>query len=303
MRKTWTIMIVIAMVALLMTACTSRAKKMKQETYTDEFFTKTRLIMLKNEIKLYKHLPDAESRVSFIEDFWKKRDPSPGTLDNEYKDEYERRLEYVERWFKEGNIRGLESDRGKVYLLIGPPDERSNQQIGIRDRFGQPKRVLAEIWVYQYYRMVLRFMDKDGFGIYRLDVWPMELLHAIEREKASLNKDIKTKQQFTFKAAYTGGKLRIRIGTDEVSFAENKEKDTMSVHFQVTFFVYRDYKKADKINITHSVEEVREELLKMKELMVDIPYELTEKGVYLFDIIVKDLGTGTAYRDMVSYKK
>lgn len=301
MRKI-SILIIIVILGLL-TACTSKVKQMKQETYTDEFYTKTRLIMLKNEIKLYKHLPDNEARKAFIEDFWKKRDPSPGTADNEYKDEYEQRLEYVERWFKEGNLRGLESDRGKVYLMIGPPDQRSNQQVDTLDRFGQPIRVLAEIWTYQYYRMVLRFLDHDGFGIYRLKVWPIELLTAIEQEKARLNKDIKTEQQFKFKTAYKDGKLNIRIGTGEVSFAENKEKDTMSVRFQVTFFVYRNYEKIDKINITHSVEERREDLLKLSHLLVDIPYKLTEKGAYIFDIIVKDLGTGAAYRDMVSYKR
>ena len=118
--------------------------------------------MTKSEIEIYKHLPDNAARESFIEDFWEIRDPTPGTEANENRMEYERRVEYVERFFKEkiGSGRGWDSDRGKVYLLLGEPDERNTRQGTILDRFGQPKRVLKEVWIYNYHGLYLEFSDR-----------------------------------------------------------------------------------------------------------------------------------------------
>jgi len=64
----------------------------------------------------------------------------PETEENEVQLEYEARLEFVERWFREkvGSGRGWESDRGKIYLMLGAPDERSTRQESIIDRFGRP---------------------------------------------------------------------------------------------------------------------------------------------------------------------
>ncbi len=63
-------------------------------------------------------------RDAFIEEFWQRRDPTPSTERNEYKEEHYRRLAFVRKMFREG-IPGWKTDRGRVYLLHGPPDKES----------------------------------------------------------------------------------------------------------------------------------------------------------------------------------
>ena len=68
--------ILLVMSILLSTACASIIK-IKQDPFYDSFYKKTRFIMTKEEIKIYKYLPDKESKREFIEEFWRIRDPNP----------------------------------------------------------------------------------------------------------------------------------------------------------------------------------------------------------------------------------
>jgi GWxTD domain-containing protein len=64
---------------------------------------------------------DAE-REMFIEQFWHRRDPTPGTPANEFKEEHYRRISYANQRFA-GDVPGWRTDRGRVYISLGPPDE------------------------------------------------------------------------------------------------------------------------------------------------------------------------------------
>ncbi len=65
-----------------------------------------------------------EQRQDFIKNFWLDRDPTPGTPANEFKDEYDRRVAYANEHFTtQSGIPGSQTDRGKMYILNGPPDE------------------------------------------------------------------------------------------------------------------------------------------------------------------------------------
>jgi GWxTD domain-containing protein len=280
-------------------------KKIPKVPDIDDFYEKTRLIMLKSEMKIYKHLPDKKAREKFIEEFWKKRDPTPGTEENENREAYEDRLDYVERWFKEksGGGRGWDSDRGKVYLLLGPPDERDTTQGTIIDRFRQKKRVLMEVWIYNHLRVYLRFIDKDELGVYRLEQWPMELLSAIDRAKFVIRQNEGTDQNLTFKAKYKKNAIRISIPTEKIRFDEGKNDDKMNARFDITVYIYRNYKKLDEIKLTRELNEEKDVLLSQKRIELEVPYTPTGKGKYYFDIVVKDLLSGSGYRSTISYKK
>ena len=100
-RSVLSMIIVITWVVML-TACAAGNKVKTADGYgldNDSFFEKTRLIMSRNEIKAYKHLPDQAARDAFIEEFWAKRDPTPDTPENEAKIEFDARVEYINRWF------------------------------------------------------------------------------------------------------------------------------------------------------------------------------------------------------------
>jgi len=79
---------------------------------------------------MFKEYPPFE-REEFIEKFWARRDPSPTTVRNEFKEEYFLRIEEANKLFK-GGIAGWLQDRGRIYVLFGPPDERIQNQGGRR---------------------------------------------------------------------------------------------------------------------------------------------------------------------------
>ncbi len=273
--------------------------------YSD-FYEKTRFIMLKNEIQIYKHLPDQESREAFIEEFWKKRDPTPTTEVNENKMEYERRLAYVQRYFKEKSehSRGWNSDRGRIYLLLGPPDSRTTRTGAVAAKIGGPISVLKEFWIYEYYRLYLVFTDEDSIGIYRLRRWPTQLLRAIDRAKFTINDKGKEEadQKFKFKAKFKNNEIKIKIPTKTAAFDFDKNQDGVSARFYITAYIYRNYKKIDKIETTRQLSSSKDKILKRKNILLTVPYTPSSKGKYFFDVIVRDgnSGPGAIYRKIIT---
>ncbi|MCK7541168.1 MAG: GWxTD domain-containing protein [Marinilabiliales bacterium] len=79
--------------------------------------------MTKEERKIFLELP-ADGRDDFVEEFWKRRDPDPDTALNEYRLEYEQRVERAGQLFHGEGRSGWQTDRGRIYILFGPPSER-----------------------------------------------------------------------------------------------------------------------------------------------------------------------------------
>ncbi len=264
----------------------------------DEFFQNTRLIMSKGEIKVYKHLPDNDARKAFIEEFWAKRDPSPGSGDNEAKIEFEKRLEVIERWFKErtGKHRGVDSDRGKIFLFLGAPDERTRDHQTI-NHMGSTVTVPVERWVYHRHQLFLQFIDYKGFGEFRLTLWTPQLLTAIDQEKFAVYSGEKTGMKFKFKAKYQKDSFHIQLPVKGITFDEKDGK--MNVTFKITVYVYQDNKKADQIEVTREVSETKKAILKKDHIEITVPYTTPLTGKVSFDIIVKDVASKTSYRKLI----
>ncbi len=83
-----------------------------------------RYILIVKEDQAYKALETDEERAAFIETFWAALDPTPGTEANEKRVEFWKRVDESSRMFREAMKPGWKSDRGKFYILLGPPDER-----------------------------------------------------------------------------------------------------------------------------------------------------------------------------------
>lgn len=300
-KKVIFIMLLVVMLMLMIVSCGVK-KEIDLEPYEDEFFEKTRLIMLKKEIKIYKHLPDKEARDAFIKEFWEKRDPNPETPENQVRDEFDRRIEYINRWFSEktGKGRGWESDRGRIYLLLGEPDERSTGERTIVERLGGRMRVQAEFWVYNRHRLYLEFRDVRSFGEFRLLRWSPALLEAIESEKFAIFNKEKVAQRFKFKAKYDTGEIRIQIPVKYITFEEREGK--MRAEFKITVYIYHNLKKIDDIEETRTLAANKDELLKKKYTGLTIPYTLPSKGKYSFDIIVTDVISGSSYRNLIRHQ-
>ena len=75
------------------------------------------------ERKRFELLQTDAEREQFIEQFWKRRDPTPATAENEAKEEHYRRIAYSNQRFKEAGRAGWATEKGKTYIIYGPPDE------------------------------------------------------------------------------------------------------------------------------------------------------------------------------------
>ena len=75
------------------------------------------------EERAYKRLKEKDDRRAFIEAFWARRDPTPWTLHNELRKEFWKRVEDTNRLFNESVKPGWKTEKGKLYILFGPPKD------------------------------------------------------------------------------------------------------------------------------------------------------------------------------------
>ena len=75
------------------------------------------------EIKEFKAQKTDKDRADFVERFWRRRDPTPNTLVNEYRQLFWNRVKEANEKFLDSAKPGWQTDRGKIYILYGPPDE------------------------------------------------------------------------------------------------------------------------------------------------------------------------------------
>src|SRR5258708_27002003 len=86
-------------------------------------------IITDEERKAFKQFNTDEEREQFVEQFWLRRDPTPDTIENEFKEEHYRRIAYANEHYASG-IPGWKADRGRIYITFGPPDEIQSHPSG-----------------------------------------------------------------------------------------------------------------------------------------------------------------------------
>ena len=95
------------------------------------------------EKEVFLKLKINRERDAFIEAFWRQRDPSPGSQENEFKTEHYRRIKYANRYFGRNAPKpGWRTDRGRVYIILGEPQDRVTYA-------GNQSVYPSEIWWYQ----------------------------------------------------------------------------------------------------------------------------------------------------------
>lgn len=147
-------------------------------------------IITPEERAAFKKLTTDDEREQFIEAFWERRNPNPGSPENEFKEEFYRRIAYANEHFASG-IPGWRTDRGRIYIMYGPPDEQDNHDSGgtyIADPNELPytgpgsnemTTYPFEDWYYHYIpgigeNVKLEFVDPTMTGEFRLTMNPCE---------------------------------------------------------------------------------------------------------------------------------
>ncbi len=147
-------------------------------------------IISPEERNAFLQLDTNEEREQFIEQFWLRRSSNPDLPDNDFKEEHYRRIAYANEHYASG-IPGWKTDRGRMYIMWGPPDEiESHPSGGTYDRpmeegGGSTSTYPWETWRWRYLpdigeNIILEFVDPSGSGEYHLTMDPSEkdaLLH------------------------------------------------------------------------------------------------------------------------------
>jgi GWxTD domain-containing protein len=142
-------------------------------------------IITDEERRAFRSLTTDEEREKFIEQFWLRRDPTPGTPRNEFREEHYRRIAYANRAFDAGTVPGWKTDRGMIYVKFGPPAEREQHPNGgtydrpIEEGGGVTTVFPFEKWRYDFIEgigsnIVIEFVDTTGKGEYHMTTDPEE---------------------------------------------------------------------------------------------------------------------------------
>jgi GWxTD domain-containing protein len=250
------------------------------------FYEHTRLIMSKQEKDIFLLLPDKESRKEFIQDFWDKRDPDPQTEENEFKDEFYRRIEFVNKRFIEG-IPGWKTDRGRIYIYLGPPDK-----IDLRPFINSPNVKGLIWWGYYRYRLAIEFVDKTGDGRYSLSRQSGAaggLLDVIEKAKfGRIFDDAEDIGRVfaEFDVDYDAETKEIFVAIPVESLSFEAEANRLKADFTFEFFIYsKKSPEKDRFTRQKSFETTEEEALELEKVVLTFPYDL-KPGEYYFDVVV-----------------
>jgi len=141
-------------------------------------------IITDEERAAFKRLQTDEEREQFIENFWLRRDPTPDTVENEFKEEHYRRIAYANEHYASG-IPGWKTDRGRIYIVYGPPDEIEDHSSGgfyerpPEEGGGETSTYPFQQWRYRYVEgignnVILEFVDPTMTGEFHLTMDPSE---------------------------------------------------------------------------------------------------------------------------------
>jgi GWxTD domain-containing protein len=159
----------------------ANAKALKIElskTYRKWLDEDVRWIITDEERSAFMQLSNDEERDQFIEAFWQRRDPTPDTEENEFKEEHYRRIAYANEHYAAG-IPGWKSDRGRMYIVFGPADEIESHPSGgsyerpMEEGGGETSTFPFETWRYRYLEgigqeVMIEFVDTCMCGDYHM---------------------------------------------------------------------------------------------------------------------------------------
>lgn len=263
----------------LMTALSCRLYNLKKDLNPEdkEFLSKVRYIISKEERKDFLELPDSE-KEKFKKEFWRIRDPDPSTEWNEFKEGYFARIEEANRLFR-GGIPGWLQDRGRIYILFGPPFERN---IYPMQRSSKPK----EVWLYGQFPVI--FVDQTGTGDFKLVT--LNVIHLLELNKAQMasQKDPRPKEKIygfevsTEKIEGGGILVTIEIDLKNLWLVEREGK------LETTFELYVEVLDTNGVKVWEDEKDcpfsiLEEDLEKEEKFMIEYPLIL-ESGKYTLNL-------------------
>ena len=241
----------------------SRALKQElSKTYKKWLDEDVVYIITDEERAAFKQLSNDEERDNFIEAFWQRRDPTPDTEENEYKEEHYQRIAYANEHFAAG-VPGWKTDRGRIYIVFGKPDEIESHPSGgtyerpIEEGGGETSTFPFEDWRYRYIEgigqeVIIEFVDTCMCGEFHMTLDRSEKDALLYTPNAGLT--LYEQMGMSTKASrFTGnGMERLGAGPDSASI-QTKEFDRLEQ--------FAKLQAAPKIKFTDLTEEVNSKMI------------------------------------------
>jgi GWxTD domain-containing protein len=196
-------------------------------------------IITDSERTYFLNLATDQQRDQYIEDFWQRRDPTPGTPANEYREKHYRRIAYANARFSTA-IPGWKTDRGRIYIQYGPPDEIEAHPSGgtyqrpPEEGGGTTTTHPFEQWRYRLIEgignnVVIEFVDTSGSGEYRMTMDP-------NAKDAALNVPATGAAPHVAIQALTSGDMLIRLPADFTAAVQVSGLVTNGSGFRIAWF-------------------------------------------------------------------
>jgi GWxTD domain-containing protein len=221
---------------VLLTGLAPGAARPKLSKAHAEFLDKVDYIITKDERKIFREMPES-GRDDFITEFWKRRDPDPETERNEFKMEYEDRLAKAATMFHGEGRPGWRTDRGRIFILFGPPSERLTYPM---DASGYCR----EIWYYGAFPVV--FIDDHCSGYFVMRAINLEHLQELNIAQGYFQKTFsQEKKLFDYavsmlktrtEAGVYEGKVFVDIPYDTIwfTFKGGRLETSFEVHLEIS---------------------------------------------------------------------
>jgi len=262
------------------------------KTYKKWLDEDVRWIITDEEQKAFKLLSNDEERDQFIEAFWQRRDPTPDTIENEFKEEHYRRMAYANEHYAAG-IPGWKSDRGRIYIMYGPADEIESHPSGgsyerpMEEGGGETSTFPFEDWRYRYLEgvgqeVIIEFVDTCMCGDYHMTMDRSEKDALLNTPNAGLT--LYEQMGMASKAdRFSGGGLE-RLGTGPFS-ANNQTKqfDRLEQFYKLQkppAVKFKDLEEvvSHKINVNMMPFDVRTDFVRVTSDTVLVPVTVQVKN-------------------------
>lgn len=263
-------------------------------------------IIMPDERDVFGKLTTDEEKEQFIEQFWYRRDPDMLTAQNEFKEEHYRRIAYANETFHSGEP-GWMTDRGRVYIIHGPPDQIESHPNGgvyyrkMHEGGGQTSTYPFEVWWYRYMEGVgsdveLEFVDRNGGNQYKLALDPNykdALLH-VQDAGPTLAEEMgvaRKEDRPFFSPQNVNYPLMWKRGKDDPFM----RYETFAAVKRPTEVKYKDLQEIVSVNIEYNnlPFEIRQDFFRLNDKQVLVPITVEWKNK---DLTFEEDGRGFASR-------
>lgn len=276
--------------SILFTTASCRYYALEKKLNPDDadFISKVRYIISEKERRVFLDIPDDEKKA-WAEEFWKQRDPDPGTEENELKMEYFNRIELATEMFKDELKSGWMTDRGRIFVLFGPPMDKVFYPMG-----SGPQGKCGEIWYYGGFPIA--FMDELCTGEFKLITYDLSgareynllYMHALNLAQSRSQQTIQGEQKFynfiwsvkkkLVQEDRLEGSVQVQVPYASIWFSDKDDKLVTTLDLQLELQnseseVVWEFKQSYRVETTE--DELKAH--KAKRFDIEIPFVLTDE--------------------------